>query len=57
MDRYHLSTVKRESGEFDEYLKLKKSLEESPKIKGDPIHEYMDRAQNLFEKSKPKNSR
>lgn len=57
MDWLHLSTVKEESGEFEEYLKLKKSLEESPKIKGDPIHEYMDRAQNLFEKPKPKNSR
>ncbi|MDB4754566.1 hypothetical protein OAF84_04720 [Akkermansiaceae bacterium] len=57
MDWLHLSTVKEESGEFEEYLKLKKSLEESPKIKGDPIHEYIDRAQNLFEKPKPKNSR
>ena len=56
MDWYHLTTVKKESGEFDEYLKLKKSLEESPKIKGDPIHEYMDRAQKLFEMPKEKNS-
>ena len=54
LDWYHLSTVKEESGEFEEYLQLKKSLEESPKINGDPIHGYMDRAQKLFEKPKPK---
>jgi len=52
LDWYHLSTVKEESGEFEEYLEIKKSLEEPPKIIGDPIHEYMDRAQKLFEKQK-----
>ena len=56
LDWYHLSTVKEESGEFEEYLKLKKNLEEPPKIKGDPIHEYMDRAQKLFAKPKSKKS-
>lgn len=50
LDWYHLSTVKEESGAFDDYLDLKKELEKPRKPKNDPIIDYIDRAQELFER-------
>lgn len=50
LDWYHLSTVKEESGEFDDYLNLKKELEKPTKPKNDPIIDYIDHAQRLFER-------
>jgi len=44
--------VKEESGKFDDYLALKKELEKPLKPKNDPIIDYVDRAQKLFESQK-----
>lgn len=52
LDWYHLSTVKEESGKFDDYLALKKELEKPLKPKNDPIIDYVDRAQKFFESQK-----
>jgi len=52
LDWYHLSTVQEESGEFDDYLLIKKELEKAEVPVDDPILEYLDKAQKLFEKRK-----
>lgn len=52
LDWYHLSTVQEESGEFDDYLALKKELEKDVTPKDDPIIQYVDRAQKLFDRRK-----
>ncbi|MGJ8695805.1 MAG: hypothetical protein ACSHYF_05765 [Verrucomicrobiaceae bacterium] len=52
LDWYHLSTVQEESGEFDDYLQLKKELEKVEVPDDDPIIRYVDEAQKLFEKRK-----
>lgn len=52
LDWYHLSTVQEESGEFDDYLALKKELEKDVTPKDDPIIQYLDRAQKLFDRQK-----
>ena len=52
MDWYHLSSVKKESGEFEDYLKMRKNLREGSESKNDPMHQYLDKVQEVFEKTK-----
>ncbi|MGC6425971.1 MAG: hypothetical protein ACON5H_03125 [Akkermansiaceae bacterium] len=52
LDWYHLSTVREESGEFDDYLELKREFEKPSTPKNDPIIDYLDRAQKRFERLK-----
>jgi len=50
LDWYHLSTVQEDSGEFDEYLELKKELNKIVVPADDPLIDYVDRAQRLFQR-------
>ncbi|MDA7537586.1 hypothetical protein N8539_00385 [Akkermansiaceae bacterium] len=50
LDWYHLSTVQEDSGEFDDYLAVKKELEKAEVPADDPLINYVDQAQKLFEK-------
>jgi len=52
MDWFHLSTVDQESGEFDDYLKLKEKLREHEPSQDDPVTHYVDQMQKIFEKQK-----
>ncbi len=50
MDWYHLSSVKKESGEFEDYLKMKENLRKGADSHNDPVHQYLDKVQKVFEK-------
>ena len=52
LDWYHLSSVKEESGEFEDYLRVKENLRRGSELRDDPLHEYMDKVEKIFEKSK-----
>ncbi len=52
LDWYHLSTVQEESGEFDDYLLIKKELEKAEVPADDPLIKYVDEAQQLFDRRK-----
>jgi hypothetical protein len=49
LDWYHLSSVKRESGEFEDFLRLKNTLREGDQVGSDPLHKYLDEVQKLFD--------
>ncbi len=49
MDWYHLSTVKKESGEFEDFLRLKNNLRKGEEMTKDPVHKYLDEVQKLFD--------
>lgn len=49
MDLYHLASVKEESGDFEAYLKVKKSLRKEDESKNDPLQQYLDKVQKVFE--------
>ncbi len=50
LDWYHLSTVKEDSGQFSDYLEIKKRLKEAELDQNDPVSQYVDRMQRLFER-------
>lgn len=52
MDWYHLSSVRKESGEFEDYLKMQKNLRKGNEFGKDPLHQYLDKVQKVFEKPK-----
>lgn len=52
MDWYHLSSVRKESGVFEDYLKMQKNLRKGNEFGKDPLHRYIDKVQKVFEKSK-----
>lgn len=52
LDWYHLSSVKEESGEFDEYLKMKENLRSRKETHHDPLNRYLDRVQKIFDEQK-----
>ena len=52
MDWYHLSSVRKESGEFEDYLKMQKNLRKGNEFEKDPLHQYLDKVQKVFEKPK-----
>ena len=52
MDWYHLSSVRKESGEFEDYLKMQKNLRKGNGFGKDPLHQYLDKVQKVFEKPK-----
>ena len=51
MDWYHLSSVKKESGEFEDYLKMQENLRKGNESHDDPLHQYLDKVQKVFEKT------
>ncbi len=51
LDWYHLSTVKEESGEFEDYLKIIDKLKEQKIHKNDHVTRYVDQIQGVFERS------
>ena len=51
MDWYHLSSVKKESGEFEDYLKMQENLRKGNELHDDPLHQYLDKVQKVFEKT------
>ena len=52
MDWYHLSSVQKESGEFEDYLKMQRNLRKGNEFGKDPLHQYLDKVQKVFGKSK-----
>lgn len=48
MDWYHLASVREESGEFDDYLRVRENLRKSNLVREDPVNRYLDRVQELF---------
>lgn len=48
MDWYHLTSVREESGEFDDYLRVRENLRESSVGRQDPVNRYLDKVQKLF---------
>jgi hypothetical protein len=51
MDWYHLSSVQKESGEFEDYLKMQRNLRKGNEFEKDPLHQYLDKVQKVFHKS------
>ena len=51
MDWYHLSSVQKESGEFEDYLKMQRNLRKGNEFGKDPLHHYLDKVQKVFHKS------
>jgi hypothetical protein len=51
VDWYHLSSVQKESGEFEDYLKMKRNLRKGNGFEKDPLHQYLEKVQKVFEKS------
>lgn len=51
MDWYHLSSVQKESGEFEDYLKMQRNLRKGNEFGKDPLHQYLDKVQKVFHKS------
>lgn len=48
LDWYHLSNVKKESGEFEDFLRLKNNIRRSDEALSDPIQRYLDDVQAIF---------
>ena len=49
---YHLSSVKEESGEFEDYLRVKGNLRRGSELRDDPLQDYMDQVEKIFKKPK-----
>ncbi len=49
MDWYHLSSVSKESGEFEDFLRLKGNLRKGEEMARDPVQKYLDEVQQLFD--------
>ena len=52
MDWYHLSSVKEESGEFEDYLRVKENLRRGESVLNDPLIKYVDQVESIFAKPK-----
>lgn len=52
MDWFHLSSVKQESGEFEDFLRVKENLRKGEASTNDPLLQYVDEVEKLFEKPK-----
>jgi len=50
LDYYHISTEQNESGEFEDYLRLKRSVESLPEKKDDPFNRYLDNVQGIYDR-------
>ena len=51
VDWYHLSSVQKESGEFEDYLKMQRNLRQGNEFGKDPLYQYLEKVQKVFEKS------
>jgi hypothetical protein len=52
MDWHHLRSVIKESGKFEDFIRLKKNLRGDEDSSKDPIQEYLDKVQKLYEQPK-----
>ena len=52
LDWYHLSSVKEESGEFDDYLRVQENLRKGENASDDPLLKYIDQVESIFAKPK-----
>lgn len=48
LDWHHLANEKEESGEFEDYLRVRENLRKSSGQRQDPINQYLDQAQKIF---------
>ena len=48
LDWHHLASVTEESGEFEDYLRVREQLRKSAGGRSDPINQYLDQAQKIF---------
>ena len=49
MDWYHLANVREESGEFEDYLRVRENLRKSESGRSDPMNRYLDKVEKVFE--------
>ena len=49
LDWYHLSSVKKESGEFEDFLRLKENIRKEEEMSKDPMQLYLDEVQKVFD--------
>lgn len=52
MDWFHLSSVKEESGEFEDFLRVKENLRRGEESSEDPLLRYVDEVEKLFRSPK-----
>lgn len=52
MDWFHLSTVKEESGEFDEFLRIRKQIKAEDVQSDDPLNRYLNQVEGIFERDR-----
>ena len=52
MDWHHLSSIKKESGEFEDFLRLTQNIRKGDDMKNDPLQNYLDEVQKIFEAPK-----
>lgn len=50
LDWFEITRARELSGEFEDYLKLKQRLKTLPKHKSDPVSDYLDRMDRLFDR-------
>ncbi|YCM46173.1 hypothetical protein V2O64_09095 [Verrucomicrobiaceae bacterium 227] len=50
LNYYHISTVQSETGEFEDYLSLKRAVESGSERKTDPLNRYLDNVQRIYER-------
>lgn len=51
MDWFEITRARQTSGEFEDYLKLKERLKEERRVREDPVTQYLDRMNELFDRS------
>jgi len=49
LDWHHLSNIKKESGEFEDFLRLTQNIRKGDDLKNDPVQSYLDEVQEIFE--------
>ena len=54
LDWFEITRARETSGVFDDYLKLKSQLKKRENERKDGVSLYLDRMENLFERSKQK---
>jgi len=53
LDWFEITRATKTSGEFDDYLKLKERLKAEKKVRNDGVSRYLDRMNDLFDRSEP----
>ncbi len=50
LDWFEITRARETSGVFDDYIKLKKRLDQGIRVRPDHVSRYLDRAQLLFQR-------